>query len=461
MGITSELVDFCHDLKFTDLPSEVVDRAKYLLLDYLGVAARGSCEESSRVMHWTLRTMHPSDGGTLIIGSREKLPAHLAALANGASGHAIELDDVNNSASLHPAVAILPTVLALAEEQGSDPGEFIAAAVIGYEVAVRLGMSLNPPMHYAHGFHPTATCGTMGAAAAAARLLGLSHEETVCALGIAGSQAAGSMEYLSDGAWTKRMHPGWAAHSGIMAANLAKNGFTGPATIIEGKWGFLHSYSDHSTPDKVLEELGEVYQITRTSIKPHACCRYNQPGIDGVLKIVQGNALTPEKIKKIRVGILSAGWDIVAHPLEQKRNPRSTVDAQFSMPYGAAVAVARGRAFIDEYEPDLLSDPLIKELMMKVECFTDEELDKEYPARWRSRVEIETVDGSKYSQRIDFPRGDPENPLTWDQIIEKFKSLGSSVYSKERLERIVKRVRALNEGEIGPLYQLLETDLPH
>ncbi len=460
MGITAELVNFYQGLKFTGLPPEAADRAKYFLLDYLGVAARGSLEESCKVMYGTLRAMHPSDDGSVIIGRKGRLPAYIAALVNGTSGHSIELDDVNNSASLHPAVAIFPTALAVAQEQGSGPEEFITAAVVGYDVAVRLGMALDPAMHYAHGFHPTATCGTLGAAATAAKLLGLNEDQTASALGVAGSQAAGSMEYLSNGAWTKRMHPGWAAHSGITAAYLAKNGYVGPATIIEGKSGFLHSYSDHSNPGVVLEELGEVFHITRTSIKPHACCRYKQAGIDGVLKIVGENDLTPADIKKIRVGILSGGWDIVVDPPEQKRNPRSTVDAQFSMPYGAAVAVARRRAFIDEYQVELLSDPVLKELMGKVECFKDPDLDKEYPAHWPSRVEVETVEGAKHSVKVDFPKGDPENPLSWEQIEDKFRSLGSSVYSGERLEEIIKTVRGLETKEMGALYGLLEADPP-
>ena len=235
MGITAELVNFYQGLKFTSLPPEAADRAKYFLLDYLGVAARGSLEESCKIMYGTLRAMHPSDDGSVIIGRKDRLPAYIAALVNGTAGHSIELDDVNNSASLHPAVAIFPTALAVAQEQGSGPEEFITAAVVGYDVAVRLGMALDPAMHYAHGFHPTATCGTLGAAATAAKLLGLNEEQTASALGVAGSQAAGSMEYLSNGAWTKRMHPGWAAHSGITAAYLAKNGYVGPTTIIEGK----------------------------------------------------------------------------------------------------------------------------------------------------------------------------------------------------------------------------------
>ncbi len=222
----------------------------------------------------------------------------------------------------------------------------------------------------------------------------------------------------------------------------------------------MHSYSDHSDPEKVLQDIGEVYHITRTSIKPHACCRYNQAGIDGVLGLVDEYGLTPQEIKKIRVGILKGGWDIVAAPPEQKRNPRSTVDAQFSMAYGAAVAVAHRRAFIDEYRPELLSDPVIRELMGKVECFMDPELDKEYPARWPSRVEIETTEGAKRVKMIDYSKGDPENPLTWDEIMEKFKSLGASIYSAEKMEGIIECVRALDGRDMGTFYELLEMDLP-
>src|SRR5262249_58528669 len=190
-------------------------------------------------------------------------------------------------------------------------------------------MAVGPEAHYRRGFHPTGTCGTFGAAAAVARLWGLEARPLARALGIAGSQAAGSMEFLADGAWTKRFHPGWAAHAGLHAAALAQGGFTGPATILDGRFGTVTGYSDAPRVD-ALRAPGSP-EILRTSVKPHACCRYMQGPIDALLELRAGHAIDPETVTRIEVGMLAAGWDIVCEPAARKRRPTSVVDAQFSL----------------------------------------------------------------------------------------------------------------------------------
>ena len=198
-------------------------------------------------------------------------------MANGTAFHSIEMDDVNNEASLHPGVVAFPTALSMADLAHVSGKDFIAAVVAGYDVIVRLGRALQPAEHYGRGFHPTGTCGAFGAAVVAGRLLGLQGDDFIHALGIAGSQTAGSMEFLAQGAWTKRLHPGWASHSGSWAALLARSGYTGPTTILEGRDGFLQAYSGNPDMSLVLQDLGDEYLITRTAIKPHACCRYVIP----------------------------------------------------------------------------------------------------------------------------------------------------------------------------------------
>src|SRR5205807_9160117 len=201
---------------------------------------RGSTLPSSLAVYQMLEQM--AIGSTItatIFGRQERAEAAWAALVNGIAAHGLEMDDVENRSSLHPGVVVFPAVLALAEQLGTAVTDFYAAVVAGYEVTLRVGAALNPAAAYERGFHPTAVCGTLGAAAASARLLNLSPEQTNMALGIAGSMAAGSMAYLHDGAWTKRLHPGWACHSGIIAARLAAGGFVGPSDILEGPYGFL------------------------------------------------------------------------------------------------------------------------------------------------------------------------------------------------------------------------------
>ncbi len=240
---TRTLVHFCHGLHSKDLSNDVTDRVKYLLLDYLGVAIAGSATESSQPIQRMLARRMPT-GPCTVMGTLTQTSPEFAALANAAAAHSVELDDTHQAGSIHPGVVIFSTAIALSEIHPEiDFAQFISAVVAGYEVATRLAMAVQPKYHYALGFHPTSTCGVFGAAVTAAKLLRLSEEQMLSAVGIAGSMAAGSLEFLADGTWTKRLHPGLAAQNGILAANLAAEGFKGPATILEGRDGFLSGYS--------------------------------------------------------------------------------------------------------------------------------------------------------------------------------------------------------------------------
>ncbi|MDI7260559.1 MAG: MmgE/PrpD family protein [Thermodesulfobacteriota bacterium] len=451
MEITKKLAKFCAELRFDQLPAEVVDRAKYFALDFVGVVARGFLEDSTKAMYQFVKGMGPITKGGVIIGTKTRAPHHYAALANGTSSHSLELDDVNNEASLHPGVAIFPAVFAACEMADRNGKRFIEGIVLGYEVMIRLGKALGPKEHYSRGFHPTGTCGTFGATAAAAKIMGLNEAQMVNAFGIAGSQAAGSMEFLAQGAWTKRMHPGWAAHNGIIASLLAKRGFKGPSTIIEGRDGFLHAYSLNADGKKVLDGLGSSFEIMRTSIKPHACCRYMQPPIDGILKIMRENQLKPKEIDEVTLGILKAGFPIIVTPEGLKYNPQSVVDAQFSMPFGAAVAILYGNASLNQYRKKIIQAPEVKEMMKKVRCVEDLELEKVYPRQWPATTAIKTKDGRTFSTKIDYPKGDPENALSWDELIEKFNGLTSSIYSKARRDKFVGQIRKIER--LGNLKQ--------
>jgi len=326
---------------------------------------------------------------------------------------------------------------------GGTGKKMIEAVVAGYEVVIRLGKALGPENSYRRGFHPTGTCGGFGSSMAVSKTLGLTQGEMTNALGIAGSQAAGSMEYLAQGAWTKRFHPGWAGLSGMVSAQLAKKGFRGPASIIEGRDGFLHAYSNGADVSKVLEGIGTQYEILRTSIKPHACCRYIQPPIDAVLKIVRENDLPPEKVEKVRVGILRAGAQLIAEPIEEKYTPRSIVDAQFSMPFGAAVAILYRKAGLGEFCLSKIRSEEVRRMMRRVECITDPDLEKAFPGKWGATAEIFTQEGKRYFAKVEYCKGDPENPLSWNELIEKFHDLSGQRLTKERRLKIVEQVRGL------------------
>jgi 2-methylcitrate dehydratase PrpD len=454
MSITRNLVKFCGKVDVDRLPEEVVDRCKYLLLDFLGVAMRGQQMDSTHAM-LEFAVAHGCAGHAAVIGTSLRLNPSYASLVNGAAAHSLELDDVVNEASLHPGTVIFPVVLALGSEVKASGKEILGAAIVGYETMVKIGKALNPALHYRRGFHPTGTCGAFGAAMAAAHLLHLDEPKMLNAVGIAGSQASGSMEFLTDGAWTKRFHAGWSAHNGIVAARLAEHGFTGPATAIEGKNGFLKAYSDQTDALKVIGGLGEPFEVLRTSIKPHACCRYMQSPIDGVLQIVKAHRLRAEDITRIKIGLLSAGYGIVAAPRDLKVQVKTMVDAQFSMPYGAAIAAVKGRAFLEEFLEKNRGLPEVADLMLKVECINDPALDKFYPRRWPAWVKIEASGGAAYRAEVMYPKGDPENPLPWEEVIEKFRNLTSPVLDGYKQHQIIDHVGMMEkQAEVSTLLEL-------
>jgi 2-methylcitrate dehydratase PrpD len=445
MGITQELARYCSGLKFNQLSGEVIDRVKYMFLDFIGVACRGTQEDSSKSIFRFVKEVDRGHREGVIIGTKERASYLYAALANGVSSHAIEMDDVNNEASLHPGVVVFPAALATAEMVSANGKNFIGAVVLGYEVMIRLGKALGPEKHYRRGFHPTATCGTFGSSVVASKILRLKAEGITNAMGIAGSQAAGSMEYLAQGAWTKRFHPGWAAFSGMFATQLTLKGFRGPTSIIEGRNGFLHSYSDGAEESKVLEDIGSQFEILRTSMKPHACCRYMQPPIDGILKLVRENDIQPEEVGKIRLGILRAGFPIIVEPKEIKYHPKSIVDAQFSMPFGAAVALLFRKAGLNEFHLSRIRSEEVKQMMERVECVEDPDLERTYPKQWCATVEIFTKNGQRYFTKVEYCKGDPENPLSWEELIEKFHDLSNRFMTKERRLKIVDEVKRLEK----------------
>src|SRR5712692_4509989 len=298
----ASLAEFCAELRWERLDDDGRARTRELLLDLIGVALAGSRQPSSPPAAEVALGLG-GNGEASVFGVERRTSAVWAALANGTAAHAVELDDVTTESSLHPGVAVIPSALALAEELHATPQALLEAIVAGYEVTMRVGNALNPASAYARGFHPTGVAGVFGATLAAGRLLGLEVEALTHALGIAGTLAAGSLEYLADGAWTKRLNPGWAGHAGITAARLARAGFTGPASVFEGRLGVLHAYSDAPFPERLLADLRRPLQVMRVSIKPYACCRYNHGLIDCVLRLVQAHDFATSDVERIRLGV--------------------------------------------------------------------------------------------------------------------------------------------------------------
>ena len=453
--VTRTLANFAANLEYEDLSPEVVDWTKYLCLDFGGVTLNGSMTDSAKAVVQAFESVGRS-GPSPVIGTGKKSLAEYAAMANGTAFHSIEMDDVYTEAVLHPGVTAYPTALAMADMAEVSGKDFISAVVVGYDVIGRLGRSLKGAEHYARGFHPTGTCGTFGAAAVSARLLGLKGDDYVHALGIAGSQTSGSLEYLAQGAWTKRLHPGWASHSGICAGLLAKAGFTGPTTILEGRDGFLQAYSGDPDPSLVLKDLGDDFLIVRTSVKPYACCRWKHGAIDCLLDLKRTYGIDPMDVAEVRIGVLSAGVKLISEPIEAKRNPKSVVDMQFSMPFGAAVALTHGRASLAEYQDGMPDNPQVKHVMERVHCVTDPKLDALSPRQMPAWAEVLTTDGRTLRSESAYPKGDPENPVTWDEMKEKFNLLSSPVISPDRQKEIIAAIESLDQmSDVRQLGELL------
>ena len=304
----AELFDWATAFAIDDPRGADAARVRYLLLDHCANALGGLAVESTTLV----RCFAAARAGECPAPGGHEVLEEYAALIAGTSAHALESDDTHQASSSHPGSAIFPAALAVSTSTGAGFEAFASGVTAGYEAMARIGMAATVQGQYERGFHPTGTVGVFGAAVAAGRLLGLDGGQLRAALGIALSMAAGSMAFLVDGAWTKRLQPGWAAHSGIIAARLAASGFNGPHDPIAGRAGFLQAYSDRRDDAALTASLGDApLAIHRTSIKAHACCRYKQAPIDAVLSLVRTHDLAADQIARIRVGILDAGWGIV------------------------------------------------------------------------------------------------------------------------------------------------------
>lgn len=409
------LAEWCTELAGKPRSTAVDTSFRARLLDFAANLAGGQTTAAAISMRAYLERYGRTEAGRQV--------AEVGAMANAVAAHALECDDTHQPSSTHPGAVVLSAALAMADEIGGSLEDVARATIVGYELLCRLGEAACPASQYARGFHPTSTCGAFGAAAAAGMLLDLSTDRLASALALASSFASGSMSFLTGG-WSKPLNVGHAASAGVAVARLADAGYQGPTESIVGPHGFLRGHSETPRPIALEPPLGEfTLAIERTSLKMHGCCRYEQGPIDALLELRRTAAFTADDVASVRIGMLTAGWHIVVHPLPQKRRPSTIVEAQFSMPFGAALAIVLGHAGPFDHSPRLLADPRIRRVMDQVECYTDPELDAEYPAHWPAAVELTLRDGSRLEKRVDFPKGDPENPLSVVELQDKLAHL--------------------------------------
>ena len=450
--IARDLARWVLALKYEDIDADTEAYARELILDHLGTAARGGVVENMPSVDATLAAMGADSGShlTAVVGKRPARP-EWAVFSNAIAAHSIELDDTHSASSLHPAVVVIPAALAAAELEGSSGTEFIAAVVAGYEVACRLGRALNPKDVYAKGFHPTAIVGPFATAATVGKLIGLNEEQLAHAFGIAASESAGRTEFLAEGAWTKRFHPGWASHAGYIAARLAQNGFTGPSQPFDGRDGLLRGYGSTEYLARLTDNLGAPFELSATSVKPHACCRYNQGPIDLAVKLQREHGISVADIESIEVGVVTAAIGIVVEPRDRKIRPTNDVDAQFSLPYAVGLGIEKGQATLDEYAEPTMSDAGVLAVAERTVAVVRPEFDAKYPAIWPCDMKITTTDGRLLEASLEFAKGDPENRLSYDEMCAKFRSLAVSVFDDAQMDAIIAAVDNLATGGVAPV----------
>ena len=448
-SISSILGDFIFKTDFECLPSNVIEEAKKCILDFLGVALAGSKHRFSKVVIDLLKSFRCKKE-TTIIGDGTKVSAADAALVNGVMGHILELDDGHRFAHAHPGTVVIPASLAVAERRRASGRDLIVAIVLGYEIMIRIASAINPS-HVRRGFHTTGTCGTFGATVAAAKIMKMSKEQIVNAIGIAGIQGSGLLEVFEEPI-VKPYQAGRAAQCGVYAALLAEKGVSGPKRIIEGNNGFCRATADTYMLERITENLGKNFEILRRYIKLHASCRHTHSAVDAALEIIKRNRLDLAEIEEVKVKTYSIAADLVGKLYE----PKSAQEAKFSLPYTLAIAIREGKAGIRQFSEDRIFDPEVSELAHKVEVSADPVLDKEYPKIRPAIVTIFTKSGKEFTSRMDLPKGEPEVPVSDIELEDKYTDLATTAVSAEKAAKIISVIRHLEKIEdISTLTELL------
>jgi 2-methylcitrate dehydratase PrpD len=454
--LAERLAEFVTGPAGRDLPRDVQARGGMYLLHLAAVALAGSRADSSQPV---LRVVRAAGGRpeATVFGVGRIASAMDAALANGTAAHALELDDDHRTGTVHPGAVVVPAALAACEAAGAAGRTLLRAIVLGYEVMCRVGEAFMGRQFY-RGFHPTGTCGVFGAAVAAGVAFGLDREQMVRALGIAGTQASGLAEWRADGSWIKRLHPGRAAHGGVLAARLAQAGFSGPATILEGPSGFLQAFAFEGAvdADAITRGLGKEFRAMGTAFKPYPCCRFSHGALDLALAL-RRDGITAGDVDSIRLRIYKT--DI----LNYLRRPPTTVDAQFCLPYLVAAALVRGRLGLRELTEAAIRDPEILALADRISVEEDPAFTGQYPDRYPTELTVVLRGGRELVRFNDCPSGDPEAPeyaadpgRLHEEVRGHVRALLEETGFGDRAEPLIATAAALPElPSVRPLAELL------
>jgi len=414
----------------------------------------GSREDQARILLEVTKEMGGAPESS-VFAHGFKTSTMNAALINGTMGHLMDFDDDHREGTMHPTVVVFPAVFALAEKLEKSGKELIRALVLGLEVMIRVGETFLGKSYY-QGFHPTGTCGVFGAAAACAALLNLDVKKTTYALGLAGSFTSGTQEWSTEGSWQKPLQAGHPAMFGVLCALLAEKNFIVSRTVFEGPNGFIRAHSFHDIFDygRITKGLGKKWEMMDTSIKVHACCRFSGPVADCGLDLYR-QGVRAKDVKSIVAKVCDFSIRTLCLPPGPKYRPVTHVDAQFSIPYAIAVAICKNRTGPEEFKESAIGNPEVLELAGKVTSEVDPEAEAVYPEKYPATLVATLNDGRQVTAHVDYPKGDPENPVTTKDIFDKFNYLTAKYFDQARREKVVGTVMKLEEvrnvSELGGL----------
>ncbi|HPQ45589.1 MAG TPA: MmgE/PrpD family protein [Syntrophales bacterium] len=425
-GMIENLISFVLKTSFRDIPPHVITLAKRSIIDWCGVALGGASHSATSILVKTMEELGGKQQAT-ILGAHLKTSVYNAALINGAMSHVLDYDDTHLGALMHPSAPLMSAILAYGEWKKCRGEAFLLAFLLGFEVETRISVAMGAS-HYEAGWHSTSTMGRFGAASGVGKMIGLTKEKMAQALGLAGTQASGIRRAF--GTMTKSFHPGKAAADGLLSALLAQNAYTSPVDILEGEGGLGNCLSQDFDAGRGLEGLGQHYMIEGVSIKPYASCLYTHPVIDGVIQARNHHHIIPDDVETLVCEVSK-----FCHDAACNADPVTGLEGKFSTSFCAALALADGKAGEELFTDKKVTDPLIRAFMKRVEVKRDTMLsDAEAVLKFRFR------DGVEIIVRISGPLGDPDHPLTDEQLEEKFKSLLSPHFDATRIDRILDRL---------------------
>ena len=430
------LSEFIVELKLEDIPIDVVETATLCILDSFSAAVGASKDQMIVDIINEYKSFYQNGNDVDVWGVDIKLPLVQAAFLNALMGHRLELDDVHTNSKTHIGTIVVPTSLCIAQYLKLSGKQLLEAIICGYEIMSRIGMALGVSSHRNKGWHVTSTAGTFGAAAAAAKLFKLNKEQTLNALGMAGTQSFGLWAFLEDSASSKILHPARAASSGIEAVMLAKAGMTGPKSILDAKdGGLLKAMSDEYDISKVTKDLGRVYEIKNVDNKPYPCCRSTHCSIDSGIYLKNQYNIDIDSIDEIEVETYLVGYKQCGLT-EGSLNPTTPTEAKFSTPYTIAIALLNGNVILEDFGEERIRDEKVKALIKKIKVKPNDIFTARYPEHWGCKTTIKMLDGQELVVEVKDALGSVKNPLSKEQIAIKATPLLKVSYGDKAIDLI-------------------------